>query len=245
MNRRDFLISSGLALAQAGLSYAQLTQETESQTNSSQKIQTPSKKQIYLTIDDGPGKAMPDMLSILGDNNPVVFYVVGKNMGENGKRLSRQAIEQGHILGNHSYSHPQFSKISIDKGKSEIERTDKIIEQTYQEVGIFRPAKLFRFPYGDPGYWSSKSKGSHGNKDKKQAFANFLQDLGYTTQHWDTDTCDWRYYSKKSPLSLSTILSNAMSAQDKDIVLMHDRSKTSVAIINKYLDSGKFEFVLP
>ena len=234
-----------MAIAQAGLSYGQTNQQenpTTQETISSQ----PSKKQIYLTIDDGPGVAMPDMLSILGNNNPVVFYIIGKNM-ETGTRIrqARQAIEQGHIIGNHSYSHPEFSRISIDKGKSEIEKTDKIIEQVYNEVGILCPKKLFRFPYGDPGYWYSEKTGVHGTKAKKQAFADFLKEQGYTTQYWDVDTDDWRYYSEKTPRSLPTILSNAMSANDGDIVLMHDRPKTSVAIINNYLNSKKFEFILP
>ena len=54
-----------------------------------------------------------------------------------------EAIQQGFIIGNHSYSHPNFSKISTSKCIEEIDRTDQIIDDLYKQASVERPIKLF------------------------------------------------------------------------------------------------------
>jgi len=235
MKRRDFL--AGVGLLVSGLASA----------NNESNDKKLNVKKIHLTIDDGPLKSMPKMLEILGvEKNPVIFYLIGQNIEHgNGMALARQAVINGHVLGNHSYSHPMFSTLSLDSIKREVEKTELLIEQVYQDAGIAQPGRFFRFPYGDPGFYVSKKSGVHGNRQKKKDIAKFLKQEGFTTQFWNVDSCDWRYYSKKSPLSISTIMKYCRRAQDGDIVLVHDRPMTAREIVPFYVSSLEFKLVLP
>src|SRR4030042_5676495 len=110
------------------------------------------KKEIILTIDDGPRKTMKTILEHLGSNNenPAIFYVVGKILKEScARELAKKALINGHILGNHSYHHPSFLNINFETAKEEIERTEELIKEIHKEVKIPKTKKLFRFPYGD------------------------------------------------------------------------------------------------
>jgi peptidoglycan/xylan/chitin deacetylase (PgdA/CDA1 family) len=226
MNRRQFLVSSLASLAS-------LTSQAQ------------EKVKIYLTIDDGPSPSMESILNTLGTSNPATFYLVGRNLkSEFDSVFARLAIMNGHLLGNHSYSHPSFSKISVDEAREEIEKTDELLEKIYSDVGMPRPAKFFRFPYGDDGFCKIKGV-QHGSLEKQYFIAKFLHDQGYQTQFWDVDSCDWRYYSKSAPLSQETILRNCQQAQNGDIVLVHDRPFTARTLIPFLVNSGKFELVLP
>jgi len=61
------------------------------------------------------------------------------------------AIHKGYTIANHSYTHPHFSKISIEKAKDEISKTDELINEIYALANVERKHKWFRFPYGDKG----------------------------------------------------------------------------------------------
>ena len=55
------------------------------------------------------------------------------------------------IVGNHSYSHPAFSSLTMKESIEEIEKCESILEKLYQTSGIERVFRPFRFPYGDKG----------------------------------------------------------------------------------------------
>ncbi len=61
------------------------------------------------------------------------------------------AIEKGFWIGNHSFTHPHFSDITIEQARQEIEQTEILINKAYSIAQAPRPAKLFRFPYMDKG----------------------------------------------------------------------------------------------
>ena len=213
MSRRQFLTSTISAFACLSTSIAQ----------------EPEKKKIYLTIDDGPRNYMEEILEVLGENK-AVFYIVGEQIKtKKGFELACKALTQGHILGNHSYSHPQFSKISLEKAKNEILKTDILINEAHMITEIPRTHKLFRFPYG--------------TRNKKAE--EFLKEQEFNTQFWDCDTSDWRYYSKVSPRSLDSIMKNCRQAKDSDIVLCHDKPITAKYVVPFYVNSPEYELVLP
>ena len=58
------------------------------------------------------------------------------------------AIRKGFVIGNHSYSHPKFSDISIEECLEEISKTDLIIDRLYKEANVKRGKKYFRYPKG-------------------------------------------------------------------------------------------------
>src|SRR5579871_1315436 len=108
-------------------------------------------KHCYLTIDDAPSSTMIKEVDYLNSHNiQALWFCVGKNL-ELYKDEAIYALQKGHILGNHSYSHPHFSEITVEEGYKEIQQTDEIINKIYTLAGIKRPGKFFRFPHSDTG----------------------------------------------------------------------------------------------
>ncbi len=192
---------------------------------------------ILLTIDDGPKKSMERILSGLNEN-PSIFFVLGSR-ARNQKEfdLMLNALEQGSEIGNHSYNHPGYSNIPVSRGIEEIERTQEIIKNAYDQVGLKMPL-LFRFPYGDDGFWISDSGKVNGSKEKELAYREYFSKKGYDVFHWDCDTNDWRYYSKNK-CSASSIMSNCRRAKEGDIVLMHDTGFSSKNLIPFFVKNYK------
>lgn len=95
---------------------------------------------LYLTFDDAPSPATPQLLHLLSDAKvKATFFLIGKNI-ERYPSLAREIAAAGHALGNHSFSHPRG--ISDDMFDTEVRRTESLIE-------AFAPSShLFRFPYG-------------------------------------------------------------------------------------------------
>ncbi len=140
-------------------------------------------KPAYLTIDDSPTSGFRDKMTYLNKKNiPAVFFCIGQLMEQRPNEII-ECIQKGFIIANHSYTHPAFSKISLEQAKNEIEKTDEIIESLYQKAKVKRPAKWFRFPYGDKGDLKNGevfSLWKRGNKKRKNYIQKVLKDLGYT-----------------------------------------------------------------
>ncbi|WP_255558324.1 polysaccharide deacetylase family protein [Flavobacterium taihuense] len=103
-----------------------------------------TEKKIALTFDDGPNEMTLLVLNILKKYNAkATFFCIGKNI-ETHPDILRQTIEEGHTIGNHSYSHsPFFDFYGKDQVIAEIEKTDALIESvTGKKTTVFRP------PYG-------------------------------------------------------------------------------------------------
>ncbi len=111
-----------------------------------------SKKVVALTFDDGPtvGKT-EEILKILEENNvKATFYLVGQEMSQNFNQ-AKLIVEQGHEVGNHSYTHQKMIFTSYGFVQNELSKTDDLIRQAGFEGEItFRPPygrKLFVLPY--------------------------------------------------------------------------------------------------
>jgi peptidoglycan/xylan/chitin deacetylase (PgdA/CDA1 family) len=105
----------------------------------------------YLTIDDGPSDDFERKIALLRARRvPAVFFCIGEQLERRPAEVV-DAIRDGFLIANHSYSHPAFSQLSIAEATREIAATDSIIEALYRSAGRPRPMKLFRFPYGDRG----------------------------------------------------------------------------------------------
>ncbi len=98
---------------------------------------------IRLTFDDGPGAYTEQVLNILKRYNVhATFYLVGRNIGGHESTLQR-IHNEGHALGNHSYTHPDLTRLPRDRVLQEIASTQAAIQQA---SGINPTA--FRPPYG-------------------------------------------------------------------------------------------------
>jgi peptidoglycan/xylan/chitin deacetylase (PgdA/CDA1 family) len=105
----------------------------------------------YLTVDDAPTETLPEKLAILEDHDvPALFFCEGRRLAEYPDH-ARQAVEAGYHIGNHAYSHQHASELSVDELTEEVAETETLLEEVYADAGVTRPARLFRFPYGDKG----------------------------------------------------------------------------------------------
>ncbi len=196
----------------------------------------------YLTIDDGPSPDRPILLAALAQAGvTAVFFSEGAKL-EQYPELALATIRAGHVLANHSFTHPHFSDISVEEAKIEIARTDDLIESLYRQAGLSRPAKLFRFPYGDTGdgrqgmvfkWWLRR------DQRKYAALQAFLRVLGYehlpvsgglpnwyenlsrsADTHWTFDVMEWSL-TQARPIwqlnSLQTIQSRINQQHPRDI----------------------------
>lgn len=101
-------------------------------------------KVAYFTFDDAPTSEMStQLLDVLNRHQAkATFFVVG-NQAERDPGLVRAILEAGHVLGNHSYSHPDAWRISETRMLAELEKTTRILEDTGQQ-----PVRWMRPPYG-------------------------------------------------------------------------------------------------
>ncbi len=156
-------------------------------------------KFLALTFDDGPSERDTNkILDILAENNiKATFFVIGKN-AEKHLDIVKRISNEGHEIGNHTYSHPQMREISPKEVNDEIVRTQQILQ------GITgKTPKLFRPP---GGYLN--------NMIMEQILLNNCTTVLWS---WRQDTMDW----KNPPVHdiINTVISNV---QDGDIILFHD-----------------------
>ena len=101
-------------------------------------------KIIALTFDDGPNKQMmPKFLDLLAKYNvKATFFVIGK-LVPNNKEVVKRAYDEGHEIGNHSYSHIDLSTLSKDEVEAEVEKCQVEVELvTGERPAFFRPPFL-------------------------------------------------------------------------------------------------------
>jgi len=128
---------------------------------------------IAMTFDDGPSATLtPKLLDLLAAHHiKATFFVIGENVAEHPEIVERAARE-GHEIANHSWSHPNFGKMSDEGVRRQLTRTDDAIKNA---TGV-RPT-LLRPPYG-----------SITARQKRWIHDEF----GYQIILWDVDPYDWK-----------------------------------------------------
>lgn len=156
-------------------------------------------KCIALTFDDGPDAALtPHILNVLKDHNiRATFFVMGRHVPGN-EALLRRMHAEGHEIGNHSWSHPYFTKIPLDQVREEINSTQAAITKS----GVPAP-QLFRPPYGDVN-------------------EAVIAQIPLTIVRWNIDPEDW--HPKKRDNMLGHM---AAFAKPGGVVVMHDTEATT------------------
>ncbi|MEH7416909.1 polysaccharide deacetylase family protein [Neobacillus drentensis] len=102
------------------------------------------KKAVAITFDDGPNPTYtPEVLEIFSEaEGKATFFMIGEQMNLH-PDLVKLVAEQGHEIGNHTYSHPKLSEITPADCLTEIEQNEKIIQELIgQTPGVFRPPYL-------------------------------------------------------------------------------------------------------
>lgn len=104
---------------------------------------------VHLSFDDGPGPSTPHLLDVLRKAEcAATFFVLGRNL-ERDMDTAVRAIVEGHVLGNHTYSHARPGCLSAEALVDEIDVTDALIREAYRLAGRSLPAEIpLRLPYG-------------------------------------------------------------------------------------------------
>lgn len=105
--------------------------------------------ELALTFDDGPNPAWtPRLLDLLAEHKvSATFFMVG-SFAKSETSLARRVAEAGHLIGNHTWSHPDLSRTASSKVLSELTRTtDTLSEITGKPIRYFRPPFGARRPY--------------------------------------------------------------------------------------------------
>lgn len=174
-----------------------------------------SQKVIYLTFDCGyeNGYTAQILDTLKKHNAPAAFFVVG-NMIESAPDLIRRMAEEGHIVGNHTYHHPDMSQIAQQEAfQKELDDLAVLYEETTGEP----LPKFYRPP-----------QGKYNVENLKQA-----QALGYKTIFWSLAYVDWYVDDQPTPEQAYSKLLPRI--HDGAIVLLHSTSKTNAEILDDLL----------
>lgn len=176
-------------------------------------------KVLYLTFDAGYENGYTtQILDVLAKHQVTAcFFIVGHYL-ESAPELVCRMVEEGHIVGNHTYSHPNMEKIADQT--SFTEQLQKL-ERAYQEL-IGQPmVKLYRPPQG------------------KYSEANLQQakQLGYTTLFWSLAYVDW--YVDKQPSKETALQKLVPRIHPGAVVLLHSTSATNAEILDELLTKWK------
>ena len=103
-----------------------------------------SQKVIAITFDDGPNPIFTaQVLEIFREaEGKATFFMIGEQMDKH-PEMVKKVVEQGHEIGNHTYTHPKLSQLSLAECLDEIERAEKLLEELVgQKPVVFRPPYL-------------------------------------------------------------------------------------------------------
>jgi len=175
---------------------------------------------IALTFDDGPDPNWtPAILDILKqEQTPATFFIIGKN-GQAYPDLLRRLVNEGHEIGNHTYTHPNLGEIPTSLTEFELNATQRLIES---ETG--RSTVLFRPPYfGD----------AEADKPEEVEPALLAQKLGYLMIGLRIDPDDWQLPVTADQIVGRTLKRVADNNPDTrgQIVLLHDSGGNRAATI--------------
>ena len=106
-------------------------------------------KKIWLTFDDGPDEEVTEFIleTLKKLNIKASFFLIGKNI-QAFPELTKEIIKEGHIVGNHSFSHLNGFKSKNEEYIYDIELGQKLINEKLVEMGITNKIKIFRPPFG-------------------------------------------------------------------------------------------------
>lgn len=175
-------------------------------------------KKVVLTFDDGPTEFTPLFLDLLNKYQAkAVFFCIGKQI-EQYPEILKRIKEEGHIIGNHTYTHiPKNCFASATTFAEEIRKTDEILQKFQIETTYFRP------PYGITNPHIAKA----------------IKKCGKKVIGWDIRSLDT--IIKEETRLQGRVLSKLTNG---NIILMHDTSERTYHLLEqvlKYLKENNFQ----
>lgn len=165
---------------------------------------------IAITFDDGPGPYTEELLDGLKEQGvKATFFVLGGRI-EGNEDIIKRMQDEGHLIGNHTYSHVQLSTVNPQAACDEVRRTNDAVEAV---TGV-RP-QYIRPPYGSYN-------------------AELECQIDMTEVLWSLDPRDWDTTNVDE--IVNTVVKNA---KDGDIILLHDIYSSSVAAALRIVEELK------
>ena len=181
---------------------------------------TEARRPVLFTFDDGPRlqstSQILDVLAAAGIR--AVFFVVGKRLKTiGGKHLVSRMLSEGHVVGNHSYTHTTFRKMTRGEIVAELKTTQALLEDVGSTTRIFRP------PYG---IMTSRA-------------LEAADTLNLTALLWNVDTLDWN--PTHHPTAWIKHGIDQILTRKESIVLLHDKLGTTASGMGLFLKRLKKE----
>ena len=171
-------------------------------------------KDFYLTFDEGYENGYTaKILDILKEKKaPAVFFVTQDYVKKN-PDLVKRMIAEGHVVGNHSWTHPSMPTVSLEKAQQEIMLLHDYVKENFQyEMTLFRP------PMGE---YSEQTLG-------------LAQQLGYQTVFWSYAYKDWD--PKNQPEQAVSLERALKYAHGGAVYLLHAVSETNTNMLGDFVD---------
>lgn len=174
-------------------------------------------KKICLTFDEGYENGYtPQILDTLKEKNVKAIFFVTYDFASQNPDLVKRMIDEGHIVGNHSYRHYSMDEVSDDVAKEEVTYLHKYIKDKFNYTMSY-----FRFPKGE---FSERS-------------LQIVKDLNYKSVFWSFAYADWDPDNQTEENQAFTHICE--STHPGAILLLHAVSKTNADILGKVIDDIK------
>jgi peptidoglycan-N-acetylmuramic acid deacetylase len=177
-----------------------------------------TKKELYLTFDSGYENGYTvKVLDILNDKKVLAAFFVTGHYAKDQPELLKRMVNEGHVIGNHSWSHPDMSQISNTRLKEELEmlkeEVSKVTKQ--KEMSIMRPPR---------GIFSERML----RASKSLGYTNVFWSIAY--KDWDINVQNgWKY-----------AYDNVMNQLHPGaVILLHTVSKDNAEALNKIIDDAR------
>lgn len=177
--------------------------------------QNTDEKVIYLTFDCGyeNGNTEPILDALKKHHAPATFFLVGTYL-ESAPNLVKRMVKDGHLVGNHTFHHPDMSSISTETSfRKELES----VEAVFQKVTGSSMSNFYRPP-----------QGKYSTENLKMA-----DQLGYYTFFWSLAYVDWdQNHQPSKEEAFEKLLGRIHPGA---VVLLHNTSSTNAAILDELL----------
>ncbi|WP_167357103.1 polysaccharide deacetylase family protein [Paenibacillus pectinilyticus] len=172
-----------------------------------------STRNAYLTFDDGPSENTERILHILRKYGIHATFFVNGNSTPEGKRLYRLIHADGHVIGNHTYTHNYNSLYtSVQAFSQDTERLERLLEQT---IGV--RSTLIRYPGGSNNLVSHR----FGGKGIMPRIIHEMSKEGYDYMDWNVSSTDAARVVQPTNEIIDAVLSSSKNKKEA-IILMHD-----------------------
>lgn len=182
---------------------------------------------VVLTFDDGPDpRYTPQILDILKEKKaPAAFFIIGRNALQHPELIQRM-FNEGHEIGNHTFSHPNLKDRTQADVAFELNSTQRVLES---QIGV--RTVLFRAPYADMG-----------NDGDQRAFSMMDQvsRMGYVSIRVTVDPRDWANPTPAQIASRALARLEHVGPNEGQIVLLHDAGgsrRSTIAALPVLIDA--------